>query len=185
VISVSRAFDDSTGETKAPKTKAGRRTLPSHEHLLPLLAAMRGDNAEAVAGVPVVAGLAPMGDRLAGKFREHLDMAKVKRARLTADNETEEPIDFRSLRDACATWLALDRTPDKLIQRRMGHVSPSTTDRYIKAAESFGDATIGTPFPSLPRRLFRRFGPIIGPSGRGRPGKVVARVGFEPTTFGL
>jgi integrase len=185
MISVSKAFDDSTGETKPPKTTAGRRKLPIHERLLPLLVAMRGDDADAVVAAEVVAGLPPMGDRLAEKFREHLHEAKVERPRLAADNETEEPIDFRSLRDTHATWLALSHVPDKVIQRRLGHKSPSTTDKYIKAAEAFGDAAIGAPFPPLPKRLFRRFGPIIGPSRHGSSGKLVARVGFEPTTFGL
>ncbi len=180
MISVSKAYDDDTKEIKAPKTGAGRREIPIHDRLLPLLKAMRGED-----GALVVAGLHPMGDRLPAVFREHLDMAKVDRPRLLADNDTEEPIDFRSLRDTHATWLALSSVADKVIQRRLGHKSPSTTDKYIKAAEAFGDAAIGAPFPALPRRLFRPFRPSNGPSGHRTPRKLVARVGFEPTTFGL
>jgi hypothetical protein len=35
----------------------------------------------------------------------------------------------------------------------MGHASSSTTDRYIKAAESFEADAIGTPLPALPATL--------------------------------
>ena len=76
---------------------------------------------------------------------------------------------------------------DKVIQRRMGHASPLTTDRYIKAAESLATEHVGLPFPVLPvlRGVVRA---TIGPTWENTPktpGKLVARVGFEPTTFGL
>jgi hypothetical protein len=35
----------------------------------------------------------------------------------------------------------------------MGHASPLTTDRYIKAAESLATEHVGVPFPELPRPL--------------------------------
>jgi hypothetical protein len=85
----------------------------------------------------------------------------VKGPRLTADNATEEPVDFRSLRDSYATWLALAGVRDKRIQRRLGHASNQTTDRYIKAAEAFDVAAIGEPFPG-PTEI--AFGPAVGPT---------------------
>lgn len=96
-------------------------------------------------------------DHRAGTFRAHLALAGVDRPRLIADNATEEPVDFRSLRDSYATWLALDGVGDKVIHRRMGHATASTTDRYIKAAESLDVDAIGAPFPSLPQALWTRF----------------------------
>jgi integrase len=179
ILSVSKAFDDVSGETKAPKTEAGRRSLPIHENLLPLLTASKRK-----AGFAVVSPSS--WERLAIRFREHLTIAKVNRPRLSADNETEEQIDFRSLRDTCATWLALQHVDLAVIQRRMGHTSPAVTLRYVKEAEAFGAAAIGVPFPPLPERLFlRSFGPRFGPRTQEESRKSVARVGFEPTTFGL
>ena len=40
----------------------------------------------------------------------------------------------------------------------MGHASSSTTDKYVKAAESFGAAAIGEPFPSLPKAILAEVG---------------------------
>ena len=131
-ISVSKAWDEETKSAKPPKTSAGHRTVPIEPTLLPLLEAMKG------VGTDAVAPLLAREDAAAGMFRADLAIAKCTRPRLTADNETEEPVDFRSLRDSYATWLALAGVPDKRIQRRLGHASNSTTDRYIKAAETFG-----------------------------------------------
>jgi integrase len=43
VITISKSHDDQTGETKAPKTDAGRRIVPIHENLLPLLERLKGN----------------------------------------------------------------------------------------------------------------------------------------------
>jgi hypothetical protein len=48
---------------------------------------------------------------------------------------------------------------ERVLQRRMGHASSGTTDRYIKAAESFDVAAIGQPFPPLPTELLARVWP--------------------------
>lgn len=183
-ISVSKAWDEQTKTAKPPKTTAGQRTVPIEPALLPLLETLRGEDDE-----PVAPLLSCGEDRNAGILRAHLLAAGAKRPRLTADNATEEPVDFRSLRDSYATWLALAGVPDKRIQRRLGHASNLTTDRYIKAAESFDVAAIGEPFPPLPSTLLAQ--PLAQRvwTKRRNPGRagasVVARVGFEPTTFGL
>jgi integrase len=112
----------------------------------------------------VTSATAGFEERLAGRFREHLAAAGITRARLTADNETEEPIDFRSLRDSHATWQAIAGLSPKVIQRRLGHRSGGTTDRYIKAAHAFDAEAIGKPFPVLS-------GPLSGPRHHEAPTK--------------
>jgi integrase len=179
-ISVSKAWDAHIREVKAPKTAAGQRIIPIQAALFPLLDSLAADDEALVLGDFIANE-----DHMAQTFRDSLSAAGVERPRLTADNPTEEPIDFRSLRDTHATWLALAGVADKIVQRRLGHASPSTTDRYVKAAETFATDNVGTPFPPLP----------TWPLGQGlaqvtrRPSKTprnsVARVGFEPTTFGL
>lgn len=176
-ISVSKAFDIATKEVKAPKTTAGQRVVPIEPALLPLLEALHDDD-----GTKLVAPLVMSSeDRMASTFREHLHAAGVDRQRLFADNMTEERVDFRSLRDSYATWLALANVPEKRIQRRLGHASPSVTDKYIKAAESFDPTMIGAPFPELPEGVSpKRWTTKEKTPGLGR-GFLVARVGFENT----
>ncbi len=199
VIAVSKALDEETAKTKAPKTLAGRRMVPIREELLPLLEVLVSGRRD---DELLIAALEPMDHRLAERFRAALAAADVTRPRLTADTETEEPVDFRSLRDTHATWLALEGHPLEIIKRRLGHVSADTTDRYIKQAEAFTSETLGAPFPPLPDELVgprpkpiatgpsgpakaRNVAGPVGPSGARGAGNPVARVGFEPTTFGL
>jgi len=178
-ISVSKAYDPQTKSVKPPKTSAGQRVIPIQPTLLPLLETLAEDGTKTVLGTFNLSE-----DHMASSFRRYLAEAGVERPRLTANNETEEPIDFRSLRDTHATWLALAGVADKVIQRRMGHASPTTTDRYVKVAETFAADHVGSPFPSLPNSLV----PSVGQVSRSdfKPSRnSVARVGFEPTTFGL
>jgi integrase len=185
-LTVSKSVERVSG-LKGPKTREGRRVLPIHESLLPLLTAIEGEPHEHVA--PLLSALKRGSDRVAMTFRAHLKAAGIDRPRLEADNETEEPVDFRSLRDSYATWSALAGVGDRVLQRRMGHASPVTTDRYIKAAEAFDVAAIGAPFPPLPTALHVRVWPNDWTRKSKTPGFrrgiLVARAGFEPTTFGL
>lgn len=178
-ISVSKAWDAETKSVKPPKSAAGQRVIPIHAHLQPMLEEHEGEPGELVA--PLLASRVALEDRAANLFREHLEAAGLKRTRLTADNATEEPIDFRSLRDSHATWLALAGVSDKVIQRRLGHEDGKTTDKYIKAAESLDVETIGTPFPPLPSEVWPKVW-TNSPATSGKPGRsLVARVGFEGT----
>ena len=108
---------------------------------------MRGEADGAALVAPL---LSSRDDRHAATFRDDLAFAGITHPRLAADTATEEPADFRSLRDSYDTWLALADVADKRMQRRLGHASNLTTDRYIKAAESFDTDAIGEPFPALP-----------------------------------
>lgn len=172
-ISVSKALDG-TGATKAPKTLHGQRTIPIHEHLLPMLARQNG------AAHDFVFPFALSDVRLATNFRAYLKAAKIDRVRLEANNATEEPIDFRSLRDTHATWLALAGVPDRVIQRRMGHASPTTTDRYVKAAESFDRDGVGEPFPTLPKAVWSSVWPRSAKTSAKGRGFSAPAVGLEP-----
>jgi integrase len=156
-ISVSKAWDPQTKSAKPPKTAAGQRVIPILDPLLPLLEALEGDPDELVLG-----SFNASEDHMATSFRTYLAAAGIDRPRLTADNPTEEAIDFRSLRDTHATWLSLGGVSDKVIQRRMGHASPLTTDRYIKAAESLATMHVGRPFPELPGKVPDGIGPRLG-----------------------
>jgi integrase len=185
-LTVSKAYERESG-VRAPKTLQGRRVVPLHEHLLPLLEKLRGEPGELVA--PLLSALKRGGDRVAMTFRAHLRAAGVERARLEADTPTEEPVDFRSLRDSYATWSALAGVGERVFSGAWGDASPSTTDRYIKAAGSFDVAAIGHPFPALPASLFVRVWPNDWTRKSRTPGfrrgLMVAREGFEPSTFGL
>ena len=149
-LSVSKALD-ADGLPKPPKTAQGQRVIPVHENLMPLLEACKGAPSDRV-----LRDYGGSEDHMANSFRAYLKKAGVRRPRLEADNATEEPIDFRSLRDTHATWLALSGVADKTIQRRLGHASPTTTDRYVKAAETFGTDNVGTPFPTICVDLWTR-----------------------------
>ena len=180
-ISVSKAYERETRSVKPPKTVQGHRLVPIHERLLPLLEVLEGEADELVAPLLSVARRGE--DRIAETFRAHLAASHVTRARLEADTATEEPVDFRSLRDSYATWSALAGVGDRVLQRRMGHASANTTDRYIKAAEALDPTTIGAPFPALPKAICVRrplpVGHLSGSPHGQRRGIFVARVGFE------
>lgn len=165
-VTVSKAWDHAAQKMGPPKTEAGHRTFPIHPELLPLLAALRGADDELVIGKTDA-------DRIAGQFRAHLRLADVKRPRLFALTATEEPVDFRSLRDSYATWSSLEGVPVTALRRRMGHETLETTDRYVKAAESIDARGIGAPFPSLAHLCSGRAGRARGPgSGPPRPENV-------------
>lgn len=172
-LTVSRSWDDTARAPKAPKTAAGYRTFPLVPELVPLLAAMRGAPGELVAPE-----LAAPGTRLriAPQFRAHLLAAGVDRARLHEASPTEEPIDFRSLRDTFATWGALAGMAPNVLQRRLGHESSTTTDGYVKAAEDVTSEGVGAPFPDL--------SPLIQPTDGAPRGKkqraARAEVGRSP-----
>jgi len=158
-ISITKAWDHAAQKVGPPKTEAGHRTFPIHPELRPLLDALRGPDHERVIAKPEA-------DRLAGQFRDHLRLAGVDRPRLFALTPTEEPVDFRSLRDSHATWAAIEGVSVTALRRRMGHQSLETTDHYVKSAETISAAGIGSPFPALPRELLSRDGgPPIDPRG--------------------
>lgn len=148
-MNVSKAFDTVAADTKKTKSAAGQRVVPFPAPLRAVLESMKGR-----AGEPVVTVLGGAIAKTRGQhFRKHLAEAGITRTRLFAVNETEEPVDYRSLRDSYATWLAIAAVPEKTIQRRLGHASAQTTDGYIKAAETVDAERVGVPFGELPAAL--------------------------------
>ncbi len=150
VLHVTRSFDWTTKEAKPPKTSNGIRTVPIAPALLPLLRARaKGAPREAL----VLPELLKTGEfTMATRLREHLRLAGVDRAQLSADNATHMPVNFRSCRDTGITWLALAGVDVARMQRRAGHDDITTTLGYVKLAEDFG-GLLGTPFEELPSGL--------------------------------
>jgi integrase len=149
VIRVSKAFDDASGKVKAPKTRNGIRTVPIEPSLLPLLQRMH-DEKTGDRVLPIMAA-EDLFER-ARTFRRHLALANIDRARITADDDREMMVNFRSCRDSGITWWALAGLDVLKLQRRAGHDSLSTTGGYVKIAEDVG-GNFGTPFAPLPAAL--------------------------------
>jgi hypothetical protein len=178
VVRVSRAHDAEAGEEKAPKSRAGLRSVPIPEPLLGLLSGQHEPSSPVVRSAPW--------EDLARLFRADLRAAGVTRERLFADTPTEEPVDFRSLRDTSATWSALAGVDLATLRRRLGHEDVATTDRYVRIAGDVHDpSAIGEPFPDL--GLGPKSGHKPGPR-RSKPsrlfGNSVAPVGLEPSPGG-
>lgn len=162
IAHITKALDEKTGATHPPKTRNGVRDVPIPASLLPLLGRMRADAEERAKAerkpdawktapvVPIMRSRSLF--ERARSFRTHLQKAGVDRARLFADTATEEPIDFRSLRDSGITFLALSGVDVAKMQRRAGHDDPATTFGYVKLAEDL-TGSIGEPFAPLPDAL--------------------------------
>lgn len=137
---VVRVFRASGLDGKAKKTKTKTaRVVPIEATLAPLLEVLRADDGAHVCRAPLWQ---------APQLRSHLAAAGVSRAALFGRGPGQRPITFHDLRATCATWMALRGDDPLKIQRRMGHTSLATTQRYIREAETLGD--VGAPFPSIP-----------------------------------
>jgi len=154
VVHVTKAYDEETKQTKAPKTRNGVRDVPIPATLVPLLQRLANGRQPGDPLLPVMARRSAW--ERARSFRAHLVKAKVTRPRLTADNPREEPVDFRSLRDSGITWLALSGVDVAKIQRRCGHDDIATSLGYVKLAEDIA-GHVGEPFPPLPEELVGAF----------------------------
>ena len=149
VIHVRSALNWDSGETKAPKTRNARRSIPIHRHLRPLLEALRGEPDE-----HVWSRLNSWDDARGGQtFRTDLMLANVTRTDLHAGTVDTLPVDFRSLRTTGATWAAISGLDGRTLERRIGHADKLTTDRYVGVAEDLTGGAIGEPFPELPANL--------------------------------
>jgi hypothetical protein len=85
--------------------------------------------------------------------REHLITAGVDRSELHTLTRDTLRVDLRSMRTTGITWDQLCGTDAKTLERRAGHASGTSTDRYIRVAEDVGLGAIGEPFGPLPAAL--------------------------------
>jgi len=168
-VNVHQALDIRADKVKSTKTGITRK-VPIHPSLKPLLKALHTeaggagrvvqnthDNKKAEHGMP------PLED-LAEKLREHLRRAKVDRADLHVKRPTTKVITFYDLRSTGITWEVLAKTEALVIMQRAGHKNLSTTQIYIREAETLG-VSAGKPFPAFPSSLFASpTGPGSGPS---------------------
>lgn len=143
-VNVHCATDRETGEVRQTKTGETRRFLLERE-IVPLLKQLRKE----CGGVGRVFPGVPPAEDLAAYLRKCLVFAGVTRRELFADDATRAPLTFHDLRATGITWMAVRGDEPLKIQRRAGHTTLSTTQRYIREAESLG-CEPGEVFPPLP-----------------------------------
>ena len=140
------------GGVKGTKTQKTRR-IPIEPALVPLLRALKEEagDSDVVIHVPV--------SKLAETLRKHLRIAGLTRVELYPPPKdgsvarTWAPLTFHDLRGTGVTWMALRGDEPLVIQQRAGHEHFSTTQRYLREAETLGRDS-GSPFPPLPEDLF-------------------------------
>ncbi len=148
-VHMHRARDAGTGEIHETKGNRPRR-VPIHPNVLPLvcsLVARAGGKGLLWREFP------PWKDR-AGQLRMYLARAGITRRELLDRSATEKPMTFHDLRATGITWEAVAGTDAQKILARAGHSDFTTTQIYIRMAESVRGVNFGEPFPSLPKCLF-------------------------------
>ncbi len=188
VIHFRQATDRRTkGAFKSTKTGKARR-VPIELSLRPLLEVLMREPGDFVIHIPV--------SKRAEVLRQHLITAGVTRAELHPAPDgvaaTWAPITFHDLRGTGVTWMALRGDDPLVIQQRAGHDDFTTTQRYLREAETLGSDGID-PFPPLPPDLLEenRFGKSVRDAGgrvevakkKGR--KLERDTGLEPATPSL
>ena len=163
---IHRQKDRKTGELVPTKT-ALPRYVPVCEALGELFGAMRDqtDPAPSDAIFPNIDKV----ESLASLLREDLMTAGLTRASLFANDATNRHMVFHDHRASGITWWVIEGVNPLWIQARAGHRDLSTTQRYIRAAETVG-INAGTPFPSLSALLEptnplgqKKLSPILSP----------------------
>lgn len=185
-VSITRSYDEDAQKVTDTKTDEGVRTVTIPAWLMPLLeriAEERGSN-DRVA--PWVAAT-PESDR-AKLFRLFLRRGGKAPESIFVDTSTHEMVDFRSIRDTGITLRFIAGERAEVVQREAGHEHIATTLGYAKEVANrggrYGSPALTLPpdlagkeFPEISRKTFSKY--------RKPFTKMVARVGFEPTTFGL
>jgi integrase len=195
-VRVHRSFGEGEKKVKKTKTDEGVRTVTIPAWLLPLLKRSAEERAAGDHLAPWIA--ATPEDERAEAFRTFLRNGGAAPEHIFKDSETHEKIDFRSVRDTGVTLRFLAGERAEVVQREAGHKHPATTLGYAKEVANKG-GRYGSASLTLPPELG---GPTPGGgasalcalaaedvNGVNRnpvfPDRLVARVGFEPTTFGL
>jgi len=147
-IHVHQSRDDESGKILPTKGMQNRR-VPIEPNLKPLLEAMH----KQAKGKGPLFPVWPVADHSARGLRSWLWRAGVRRAELHADSITHKNITFHDLRATGLTWMAIRGDEPLKIKQRAGHKTLSTTEGYIRTAESVAGEGFGLPFPVLPETL--------------------------------
>src|SRR5690606_22149119 len=91
----------------------------------------------------------PTNRSLSNALRRHLKNSGVTRAELHEDAPTRKKLTFHDLRATGITWMAVRGDDPLKIQQRAGHSEFSTTQQYLRLAETVS-THFGDPFPELP-----------------------------------
>ncbi len=152
IIHVHRATDRAKSKahekvTKSTKTGVARR-LPIDPALMPLFDRLFDQRA----GRPRVFAMPPH-SALSLKLKVYLERAGVTRRELFVTDATRKAITFHDLRATGITWCAVRGDDPLKIKQRAGHTTFSTTEIYIREAESVREG-FGDVFPPLPEELW-------------------------------
>jgi integrase len=151
-IHVTKAWNYTDEEPKAPKTRAGVRDVPIEGSLLPLLRRMKRARKADDLVAPQLSTVHRV--TLPEMMRRHLLAAGIERTALHVSTDLEHRAVFRTWRDTGLTWSAMTGIPLQHLMRRAGHESPRTTMGYVKQAEDV-TGKLGRPFPRLPQELVK------------------------------
>lgn len=175
-LHIHRTYDEKRGKVKPTKTKHARR-VPIEPTLLPLLRLLHAERGERELVVDFPRWLAT-------PLREHLMTAGVDRSELHEKGATTKRMTFYDLRATGITWKAIRGDEPLRIQQHAGHTMFTTTQGYIRTAESMG-ADFGEPFPALPASVLNPVAPAecvhtdLHTLLQG-VGKTASPAGFEP-----
>jgi integrase len=146
VLSITRAYSQGTKRIEQTKTGETRR-FAIEPNLLPMLGALHEERK----GKGPVLSLAPQRNT-ARKLRRYLKVAGVTRPELHEGSPTRKPLTWHDLRATGITWMAIRGDDPLKIKQRAGHMTLSTTERYIRQAEAVREG-FGDVFPELPECL--------------------------------
>lgn len=149
-VHVTKSLDKRTRDVKSTKSKRSRR-VPIEAALLPLLAAMTAERANAGNVIPEL----PSERDMSRGLRRWLKKAGVTRHELHHKTPTSRPIRFHDMRATGITWRCVRGDSPVMIQQAAGHERFETTQAYVRIANAIG-RSFGDVFPRLPAELFER-----------------------------
>jgi integrase len=131
-LRVRRAFDIRESEEIDTKTIAGKRDVPIHPNLMPLLKAMHEERASDD-DLIVPRQARKTIERYADLTRRYLRVAGVDRASLFDGEAKHKRLDFRSWRTTGLTWLAMLGTDSHVMALQAGHEKPDVLGELHQA----------------------------------------------------
>lgn len=126
VVQTMQQLRDGRLVIKAPKSRAGRRTVAVPPHILPLLAAHLDTFTNADAEALVITG------EKGGPLRPHVLQKHWGRARVAIGRPE---LHLHDLRHTGNTWAAATGASTRELMARMGHATPDAALRYQHATE--------------------------------------------------